>query len=99
MGGRTDLRRRHLLHDRGVAGCRGVPILRGVEQATHPRSTTLRFGQRLGPQDDVGSVGPGWEYYLDRLVAVRDGRDVASIVWDDYFPVLQPYYEELVAGG
>ncbi len=62
-------------------------------------STTLRFGQRLGPQDDVGSIGPGWEYYLDRLVAGRDGRDVASIVWDDYFPALQPYYEELVAGG
>lgn len=61
--------------------------------------TTLTFGQRLGPQDDVGSVGPGWEYYLDRLVAVRQGRDAASVVWDDYFPALQPYYEALVAAG
>lgn len=63
------------------------------------RVTTLRFGQRLGPQDDVGSIGPGWEYYLDRLVAVREGRDAASVAWDDYFPAMQSYYETLVAGG
>lgn len=61
--------------------------------------TTLRFGQRLSPQDDIGSIGPGWEYYLDRLVAAREGRDAASIVWDDYFPALQPHYEALVAAG
>lgn len=61
--------------------------------------TTLTFGQRLNPQDDIGSIGPGWEYYLDRLVAAREGRDAASVVWDDYFPAMQPYYESLVAAG
>lgn len=60
-------------------------------------ATTLRFGQRLNPTDDVGSIGPGWEYYLDRLVAAHEGRDVAAVVWEDYFPALQPDYERLVA--
>ena len=34
----------------------------------------------------VDSVGPGWDYYLDRLVAAEAGRDVAEVVWDDYYP-------------
>lgn len=59
--------------------------------------TTLRFGQRLNPTEDVGSIGPGWEYYLDRLAAAQRGDDVASIGWDDYFPAMQPAYERLVA--
>lgn len=62
-------------------------------------ATMLMFGHRLGPEDDVGSIGPGWEYYLDRLVAVHRGRDAATVVWDDYFPALQPAYQRLVAGG
>ena len=70
-----------------------------VELAEADGVTTLTFGQRLAPQDDIGSVGPGWEYYLDRLLAVREGRDAASVVWDDYFPALQPHYEALVASG
>ncbi len=62
-------------------------------------ATTLTFGQRLNPEDDIGSIGPGWEYYLDRLVAVHEGRDAATVAWDDYFPALQPAYERLVAAG
>src|SRR3954452_16101647 len=62
-------------------------------------STVLMFGQRLNPGEDVGSIGPGWEYYLDRLVAVTKGQDADSVAWDDYFPALQPAYERLVAAG
>ena len=61
--------------------------------------TVLTFGQRLGPEDEVGSIGPGWEYYLDRLVAAQAGVDVDTVNWDDYVPALQPGYERLVAGG
>jgi uncharacterized protein YndB with AHSA1/START domain len=61
--------------------------------------TTLTFGQRLNPGEDVGSIGPGWEYYLDRLVAAQSGADVAALSWDDYFPAMQPDYERLVASG
>lgn len=64
-----------------------------------PGDTVLTFGQRLGPEDEVGSIGPGWEYYLDRLVAAHAGVDVATVSWSDYFPALQPGYERLVAAG
>lgn len=44
----------------------------------------------------AGSVGPGWDYYLDRLVAAVSGNDPASVEFEpDYFPALSPYYEEL----
>ena len=56
--------------------------------------TTLLFAQVLG-ETDLGSVGPGWEYYLDRLSRVLDDADAADIDWDDYYPALREYYEEL----
>jgi len=69
------------------------------ELAEEAGTTTLTFGQRLNPGEDVGSIGPGWEYYLDRLAAAREGRDVDGVAWDEYFPAMQPAYEQLVAGG
>jgi uncharacterized protein YndB with AHSA1/START domain len=38
--------------------------------------------------------GPGWEYYLDMLVASRAG--VPRPQWDDYFPAQLEYYSEQV---
>ncbi|GAA1923790.1 hypothetical protein GCM10009775_15170 [Microbacterium aoyamense] len=67
------------------------------ELAASDGKTTLAFGHRLNPTDDVGSIGPGWEYYLDRLVCAQAGVDCGSIVWDDYYPALQGEYERLVA--
>lgn len=67
------------------------------ELAQQDGDTILTFGQRLNPSEDVGTIGPGWEYYLDRLVAAQAGLDADSVRWDDYFPALQPAYEELVA--
>ena len=32
------------------------------------------------------SVGPGWDYYLDRLVAAETGGDLADVDCDDYYP-------------
>lgn len=61
--------------------------------------TILTFGHRLAPEDDIGSIGPGWEYYLDRLVTAQAGADTSTIAWDDYYPVLEPEYERLVVGG
>ena len=42
---------------------------------------------------DVGSMGPGWEYYLDLLVASRDGGPAPA--FDDYYPAQKAYYEGL----
>lgn len=60
-------------------------------------ATTLSFSQPGIDPAEAESVGPGWEYYLDRLVAVMTGGDVASISFDrDYYPAMQEYYCSLV---
>ena len=55
--------------------------------------TELRLVQHLDTTDAVGEMGPGWEYYLDMLVASRDGLPTPS--FDDYYPAMKPYYEAL----
>jgi uncharacterized protein YndB with AHSA1/START domain len=55
--------------------------------------TTLLFAQAI--VDDVGDVGPGWEYYLDRLGAVLVDGDVDEVRWDDYYPAMRNYYSTL----
>lgn len=55
--------------------------------------TTLLFAQAI--VDDVGSVGPGWEYYLDRLAAALIGGDVTGVEWDAYYPSMKDYYTRL----
>lgn len=59
--------------------------------------TMLTFVQALadGPlgTDMAASVGPGWEYYLDRLVAAMSGADVADLEWAAYEPMSAAYRE------
>ncbi|WP_067537201.1 SRPBCC family protein [Nocardia crassostreae] len=54
-------------------------------------TTELRFIHHLEPEADASSVGPGWEYYLDMLVAARTNTPHPDFA--DYFPALQPHYE------
>lgn len=54
--------------------------------------TTLTFEQRDLTAEAASDVGPGWEYYLDRLVASETGGDVAAVAWDDYYPALKEHY-------
>jgi uncharacterized protein YndB with AHSA1/START domain len=57
--------------------------------------TTLDFSQPDLDHDDSLSVGPGWEYYLDRLVAVETGGDLSEIDFErDYYPAMSDYYRE-----
>jgi uncharacterized protein YndB with AHSA1/START domain len=53
--------------------------------------TELRFTQHLADTEGVGEIGPGWEYYLDALVASRDGG--AAPRFDDYYPAMKAYFE------
>jgi len=55
--------------------------------------TELRLVHHLDTVDGMGEVGPGWEYYLDMLVASRDGTPTPS--FDDFYPAMKPYYDEL----
>ncbi len=55
--------------------------------------TTLTFSQPGIDPVAAESVGPGWEYYLDRLVAVETGGDVTAIDFDrDYYPAMVEHY-------
>ena len=55
--------------------------------------TELRFVQHLDDTEAVGEMGAGWEYYLDMLVASRDGLPTPD--FDDYYPAMKPYFEAL----
>jgi uncharacterized protein YndB with AHSA1/START domain len=53
--------------------------------------TVLEFAQVMGPHLPVTDVGPGWEYYLDRLVdSVRTGQ-VSTVGWDGYLELAPEY--------
>lgn len=55
--------------------------------------TTLVFTQPGIAPAEAGSVGPGWEYYLDRLVLAETGGDPASADFErDYYPAMQDHY-------
>jgi uncharacterized protein YndB with AHSA1/START domain len=53
--------------------------------------TELRFTHRLTGMYGVGEIGPGWEFYLDALVASRDGQPAPD--FNDYYPGMKEYFE------
>jgi len=55
--------------------------------------TRLTFVQHLDAETDIGSIGPGWEYYLDRLGAVL--QETPEPAFEDYYPADREYYERL----
>jgi uncharacterized protein YndB with AHSA1/START domain len=55
--------------------------------------TTLVFTQPGVDPAEAENVGPGWEYYLDRLVAAETGGDPADADFErDYYPAMQEHY-------
>lgn len=60
-------------------------------------TTVLTFVQHLSDPSVSGEVGPGWEYYLDMLVAARAGEPLPS--FDEYYPAQREYYKGQVDGG
>jgi uncharacterized protein YndB with AHSA1/START domain len=65
-----------------------VPWENSLELTESDGVTTLVFTQRVPDGqvgvDMVGSVGPGWDYYLDRLVAAQHGGDLAQVEFEPY---------------
>ncbi len=68
-----------------------------ISLAETDAGTTIFLGHRLDNARLAGSVGPGWEYYLDRLVAAYQAEEMPD--WNDYFPQQRPYYERLAMDG
>ncbi|RLV57399.1 SRPBCC family protein [Aeromicrobium phragmitis] len=54
--------------------------------------TTLTMSQVIDDVSTLENTGPGWEYYLDRLVAAETGADPAAVDWDDYYPAMRDHY-------
>jgi uncharacterized protein YndB with AHSA1/START domain len=58
-------------------------------------TTTLRFVQHALDPAQAESVGPGWEYYLDMLVAAREGKPLPD--FNDYYPAQRDYFLQQVS--
>lgn len=56
--------------------------------------TTLSFAQLVDDPSMVTDVGPGWQYYLDRLEVARSGGDADSVNWEDYLKYGPDYARE-----
>ncbi|MCQ1993809.1 SRPBCC domain-containing protein [Arthrobacter sp. zg-Y1171] len=55
-----------------------------------PAGTALDFIHHLEDPQAASSIGPGWEYYLDRLLAARSGGPAPD--FEDYFPSQDAYF-------
>ncbi len=65
-----------------------------IDLAPAGAASELRFVMyRIDPAA-VGDVGPGWEYYLDQLVASMTGAAMPDFA--DYFPAQRAYFEAQV---
>lgn len=58
-------------------------------------TTELTFTQHRENTDGAGEIGPGWEYYLDNLIASRDGTPLPD--FNDYYPSMQEHYVQQAA--
>lgn len=65
-------------------------LLEATLTALGPARTQLRFVHHLDAETNAEEVGPGWEYYLDRLAAALAGEAMPD--WDDYWPGLAAAY-------
>jgi hypothetical protein len=56
-------------------------------------TTTLEFVHHSVNRKAVGELGPGWEFYLDALVASREGQPVPK--FEDYYPSQKAHFTSL----
>jgi uncharacterized protein YndB with AHSA1/START domain len=64
-----------------------------LELAEAAGGTKVLLRQVIEDPSVIESVGPGWDFYLDRLVAAETGGDVSAIDFDrDYYPALSDHY-------
>lgn len=79
-------------HDQG-----GTWLLEATLTPIDSNHTRLRFVHHLDEGVKSEEVGPGWEYYLDALVAAMDGNPMPS--FDDYWPSLASAYADGTSAG
>ena len=77
-------------HHRGALAGRHARDL-APASSTSPRpaaSPRCTFAQSVPDPTMAESVGPGWDYYLDRMVLAEAGDDPGTLDFDDYYPAL-----------
>ncbi|MBP1327183.1 uncharacterized protein YndB with AHSA1/START domain [Leucobacter exalbidus] len=62
-------------------------------QEDGPEDTLLLFTHLLTERVEIGEIGPGWEYYLDLLVAATEGAEKPSFEY--YFPVMSEAFRAM----
>lgn len=62
-----------------------------LELAGIGERSELRFVMHRVDPSSIGEIGPGWEFYLDQLVASISGSPLPN--FSDYFPAQQDYFE------
>ncbi|WP_202816732.1 SRPBCC domain-containing protein, partial [Kytococcus sp. HMSC28H12] len=65
-----------------------------VELTEAEPGTALTFSQPLNSREMVREVGPGWEFYLDRLQQSLETGEQATIEWDGYMDLAPEYAQE-----
>lgn len=58
--------------------------------------SVLALSQEISDPEQASAIGPGWEFYIDRLVAAETGGDPAEIDFDAYYPAQADYYRGLL---
>lgn len=56
-------------------------------------STTLELVHHRVDRKAMGDFGPGWEFYLDSLVAAREGKPLPK--FETYYPAQKEYFASL----
>ena len=59
----------------------------------------ISLEQDIADAESASSIGPGWDFYMDRLVEAEAGRDPEAIRFSpDYHPGLSEHYRALLGG-
>ena len=85
---------RHHLLSVAVAGPGGAAWQLAVSLSPGPEdSTRIEFDHdHTGMTEPTGDLGPGWEYYLERLAVALDGGDPDTVDWAEFHPALTGHY-------
>ena len=60
---------------------------------------TISLEQDIADSESASDIGPGWDFYLDRLVEAEAGRDPETLRFSpDYHPALADHYRALLGG-
>lgn len=65
-----------------------------IDLAEDDGGTELTLTHRSVDPAAVGEIGPGWEYYLDLLVAARNGEPHPT--FGDYLPALSAHFTDQI---